>query len=378
MIWSTLRSSLDWALEMAGPDLNVVFLGGEPLLEFRLIRQAVRYVSERCPADRRIHYSVSTNGMLLEESVARFLEKHGFDTQLSIDGTAKAQDLRAEGTFVTLDKLLQRLRDQNPRLFHEHLTISITLIPPAIPFLADSVRYLIEKDCRKIAIAPLITSHPAWSESCVDQLESQFACLRDFSADHFRRTNRVPVLLFRGEEGRAEPRSGRRSMCGVTRGRTPAVDVDGQVYGCALLASSFQKLESPLLRGLHQVMRIGRIGDPRLNVKYQQYQEAALEDEILNRKEEKYSSYGKCGDCPFFEECSICPVSIAHIPGNNDPARVPDFACAFNRTALKYRQEFIRKARHAAETDADLILWQFQELVRDSRAQAGIRRRAGR
>lgn len=55
----------------------------------------------------------------------------------------------------------------------------------------------------------------------------------------------------------------------------------------------------------------------------------------------------------------------------NDPARVPDFACAFNRTALKYRREFMREARHIAETDLDPILWQFQELLRDSRARRG-------
>ncbi len=369
MAWRTLRDSLVWALENAGADLSIVFLGGEPLLEFPLIRRAVDLVEERRRVDQHVRYSISTNGTLLCDSVASFLENNRFDTQLSFDGIAEVQDLRAKGTFAALDRLLERLRERHPRLFLENLTISVTLIPPAIPFLVDSVRYLIEKDCRRIAVEPPITSHPAWNDRCAEELDRQFSCMCEMSLDHYRRTNGVPVLLFRGDEPTTGRRFRRSSMCGVMRGRTPAVDVDGQVYGCALLASSFQNLESPLLRRLHRVMKISAIGDPRFEERYRQYLVGTRREEVLNRKEEKYSSYGRCGDCPSFDECSICPVSIGHIPGNNDPARVPDFACVFNRIALKYRWEFMSKARHAAETDPDLILLQFQELVRDSRAQ---------
>jgi sulfatase maturation enzyme AslB (radical SAM superfamily) len=378
MAWGTLRSSLDWALEHAGPDLKVVFLGGEPLLEFPLIRRAVKHVGENCRAHHRVHYSVSTNGTLLDEGVVRFLEKRRFDTQLSFDGIAEAQDLRAKGTFATLDLLLDRLRGQHPRLFLEDLTISITLVPPAIPFLADSVRYLIEKDCRRIAIEPLITSHPAWSDSCVDQLDRQFSRLSDISLDHYRRTSRVPVLLFRGEERETRRRFKHSSMCGVMRGTTPAVDVDGQVYGCALLAASLQKFDSPLLCRLHEVMKIGAIGEPCFEERFHKYLQATRREEILNRKENKFTSYGRCGDCPYFDDCSICPVSIGHIPGNNNPARVPDFACAFTRIAFKHRDSFLRKARRAADTDLELIISQFQELVRDSRARKPANARAGR
>lgn len=368
MSWTILRSSLDWALKAAGPELHFVFLGGEPLLEFLLIRRAVEHVEKKRGEDRRVRYFISTNGTLIREGVARFLEEHRFDTQLSLDGIAVAQDLRAKGTFAALDRLLDRLRVRHPRLFLEDLTISITLIPPAIPFLADSIRYLIGKDCRRIAIEPPITSHPAWNDSCVDQLDGQFSRLHAISLDHFRRTNRVPLLLFRGEQRKRRRRFKSSSMCGVIRGATPAVDVDGQIYGCALLAKSLQDFNSPLLRHLHGVMEIGTLGDPQFEERFEHYLETARGDGILNRKEDKYSSYGPCGDCPDFDDCSVCPVSIAHIPGNTDPARIPDFACAFSKIALKYRESFLRKARRAASTDLDLLMSQFQELVRDSRA----------
>jgi hypothetical protein len=66
---------------------------------------------------------------------------------------------------------------------------------------------------------------------------------------------------------------------------------------------------------------------------------------IVNGKENKYSSYGTCAECRFLSSCSVCPTSIARIPGNRDPDRVPDFPCAFNLVALEARERFLRRAR---------------------------------
>ena len=61
---------------------------------------------------------------------------------------------------------------------------------------------------------------------------------------------------------------------------------------------------------------------------------------IFGKKEEMYSSYGRCAGCPYLGSCRVCPISIALDPANPDPHHVPDFICAFNRVALKYRSMF--------------------------------------
>ena len=58
---------------------------------------------------------------------------------------------------------------------------------------------------------------------------------------------------------------------------------------------------------------------------------------------EKHSPYGRCAECRFLASCAICPLAIAHQPGNDDPRRMPDFACAFMRTALGFRARFPRQ-----------------------------------
>ena len=61
---------------------------------------------------------------------------------------------------------------------------------------------------------------------------------------------------------------------------------------------------------------------------------------IFTDKEEKYSSYRACRGCRYLYQCSVCPVSIGHIPGNTDPNRVPDLQCAFNLAVLTAREKF--------------------------------------
>lgn len=365
MEWGSLCASLDLGLRSRELEVSFVFLGGEPLLRFSVIRQAVEYVEARCRPGRRINFRVSTNGILLRPDITCFLEQHRVEVQLSFDGILPAQDLRAKGTFPMLDQLLDNLRETRPRLFQDGLRISMTLIPPAIPYLADSVSYFVGKGCRKIAIEPLLTHHPAWNEKCVQELECQFSRILDTSLDHVRLTGEVPLLLF-GPLRRTSKVKRRGAVCGAMQGRNLAVDVDGQVYGCTLCAESVQEFRSPLIQRLRQTLKIGPLnrGFP---IRYRKFLEEAHQEDLLIHRERKYSPYGRCANCLYFADCTICPVAIAHSPGNTDPHRVPDFPCAFNRVALKYRRLFVRQARRARQAYLDQLMLQFHDLVRESR-----------
>ena len=45
----------------------MLFIGGEPLLEFPMIQRAVAYVEARRPPRPAVHYDLITNGTLLGE-----------------------------------------------------------------------------------------------------------------------------------------------------------------------------------------------------------------------------------------------------------------------------------------------------------------------
>ena len=129
-------------------------------------------------------------------------------------------------------------------------------------------------------------------------------------------------------------------MCGVMRGEEPAVDVDGEVHGCATFARSFQKFPSSFLRERIEDMSIGDLESPQFRDRYLRFAEATERAGMFHQKEEKYSGYGRCGDCRYLASCSVCPMSIGNLPGNQDPKRIPDFSCAYNLVALKHRDLF--------------------------------------
>lgn len=89
------RTAIDYLLQES-TDRNLVevdFFGGEPLLNFPLIQEVVAYgEAEAKKFGKAIKWSMTTNGMLLNDEVSRFLVAHEIGTVLSIDGRKEVHD----------------------------------------------------------------------------------------------------------------------------------------------------------------------------------------------------------------------------------------------------------------------------------------------
>ncbi|MGO8744657.1 MAG: radical SAM protein [Thermoguttaceae bacterium] len=72
---------------------NIGFYGGEPLLEFELMKEVVAF-AEKHGAESGIErrFSITTNGTLLSEEKIHFLVAHEFAVFISLDGNKKTQD----------------------------------------------------------------------------------------------------------------------------------------------------------------------------------------------------------------------------------------------------------------------------------------------
>ena len=340
MSWDTLQGALELLLRSRARRVEVIFLGGEPLLEFPLIRQAVAYVMGARRSRQNVRYSITTNGTLLGEDESAFLARHRFDVRLSFDGVPAAQALRGSWTFPLLDALIDRLRTRRSQLFRERLSVSIALTAATIPHLDASIAYFLGKGVAKIEIGANLNDDPLWKKEMIDVLDAQFSRVFRTCLAHYHRTGEVPLLAFRKHAGedRHEPQGD--AMCGAPTGRALAVDVDGQVHGCAVFVESYQTFPVPFLRSRIESLRLGDFRAPGFSERLAAYPAASRATAIFHGKREKYSSYGRCGECRYVDECSICPTSIGRIPGNTDPRRMPDFSCAYNLVSLKYRDKF--------------------------------------
>ena len=102
MSLSTVRKSLDFILSAPGKGLTVEFQGGEPLLNWAALKEAVIYGERKATAaGKEIKFALVSNFSLMTEEKASFLILHGVALCTSLDGPANLHDrnrpLRAGG-----------------------------------------------------------------------------------------------------------------------------------------------------------------------------------------------------------------------------------------------------------------------------------------
>ena len=340
MPWPTMSQAVDLLSSTKRRRGDVTFLGGEPLLGYPLIVRAVGRLGRRLPPERRPEYVIATNGLLLTERRLAFLERHRFSIQLSFDGVAPAQNLRSPGSFTILDGLLDRLRLRHRAYFRRSVMVAVTVTAPAIPHLADSFEYLLAKGVRDIAIGPAM-GHARLSKAQADELDRQFGRIYRRSLRHYRETGTVPLRLLRKRAAAPRKAAEREWACAAALGRDLVVDVDGEVYSCALLIRSCQRVARPALARRLAAMSLGPVTDLQgLRQRRARLPDAARAARIFGPGSRKRSGLGRCAACRYAAACFVCPVACAKNPDSADGTRIPDFQCAFNRVALEYRRRF--------------------------------------
>ena len=91
----TAFKAVDFLLENSGNRRNIEidFFGGEPLLNFETIRKTVAYGRETAgKAGKEIHFTVTTNGTLLDDEKAGFINGNMDNVVISIDGRKEVHD----------------------------------------------------------------------------------------------------------------------------------------------------------------------------------------------------------------------------------------------------------------------------------------------
>ena len=115
---------------------GVSFYGGEPLLEFDLIKKVVAFAEEEAKqVEKDLVFSITTNGTLLDDEKIHFLVDHKFLILISLDGPKEAHDRyrvfageERNGSFDIVSKNIRRFIE----LYPEYLArgLSVTLAPP--------------------------------------------------------------------------------------------------------------------------------------------------------------------------------------------------------------------------------------------------------
>ena len=95
MSYEVGKRALDFLIENSGKrhNLEVDFFGGEPLINFDVVKQLVAYARQReKETGKRFRFTLTTNGMLIDDDVIDFANKEMSNVVLSLDGRKEIHD----------------------------------------------------------------------------------------------------------------------------------------------------------------------------------------------------------------------------------------------------------------------------------------------
>lgn len=95
MSFETGKHAIDFLLENSGdrPNLELDFFGGEPLMNFNVVKQVVEYARSREKEyNKKFRFTITTNGLLLDDEKIDFINREMSNVVLSIDGRKEVND----------------------------------------------------------------------------------------------------------------------------------------------------------------------------------------------------------------------------------------------------------------------------------------------
>lgn len=95
MDFETGKRAIDFLLERSANRkfLELDFFGGEPLMNFEVVKQIVNYArSKEEEYGKKFRFTITTNGMLMDDDKVDFINKEMYNVVLSIDGRKEVND----------------------------------------------------------------------------------------------------------------------------------------------------------------------------------------------------------------------------------------------------------------------------------------------
>lgn len=123
-LWAKYKNDYDVRETIIG------FYGGEPLLNFDLIKSVISFIEEHSIKNRQFGYSMTTNAVLLDRYMDYLAEKK-FRLLISLDGDKIAHSYRIDkngtNSFERVIENVKKLREKHPVYFEKYVAFNSVL-----------------------------------------------------------------------------------------------------------------------------------------------------------------------------------------------------------------------------------------------------------
>ncbi|MDO5716649.1 MAG: 4Fe-4S cluster-binding domain-containing protein [Tissierellia bacterium] len=190
----TARKAVDYFIRMTEPcfQINIIFFGGEPLVNFPVIVETVNHVNKTY-SNRDIKFHLVTNATLLSKKRIDFLSEHNFSLGVSIDGCREIQNKQRPlingkdsyyETTKHLEYILKRMNNVHARGTY------VDFNEP----LVDAYRSLLKLGFREVSIPPDVLGCKNINQ--YERLEYQLDLLFEYIVDYANKTFTLPFGIY--------------------------------------------------------------------------------------------------------------------------------------------------------------------------------------
>ena len=314
------KRALDFMVMNSGGEqkLNLVFFGGEPLLQFDSLYKVMLYGDEiTLKTEKKVGFAATTNGLLFTKEI--LMKSRGrINYLLSIDGDEETHNKHrkfknGEGSFKHIFPKIYLLKQYQP-----WVGARMTVCPDTIQNLMKNVDFLYRNGVNQFLIGPSFELD--WTEEALRMYEEQYTMLGDY---HLAKSANKEYFRMTFFEKEADPDC-MNGKWGCYAGRSHMViRYNGDIYPCA----KFIGLESYDCSEFY----LGNIFEGMTNI--------AARERLFNIKGHHFTD---CKDCALINACSGgCPAD--NYFANKSLYQPNSAACAVNKISNRVLKEYWRK-----------------------------------
>lgn len=181
MSYEVGKKALDFLVANSGSrtNLEVDFFGGEPLMNFEVVKKLVKYGrSLEEPNNKKFRFTLTTNGVLLDDDILEFANKEMSNLVLSLDGRKEVHDLMrprrgGQGSYDTVvPKFIKAAESRNQMNYYVRGTYTRNNLD-----FAKDVIHMADLGFEQISVEPVVADKSesyAIREEDIDTLIKQY------------------------------------------------------------------------------------------------------------------------------------------------------------------------------------------------------------
>lgn len=246
MSFEMAKKAIDFAYSKKeqGQTFNIMFQGGEPLLNWNLVKEIYTYCTEKYGEGC---FGITTNGILLDDEKVDFLEKKLFTFRLSVDGAMESHDKNRKfkdgtGTFKNLKNALNMFKRFNA----PGKKIRFTITKNNVKDFNEGVSFLLDQGISEIDLG--LNYFDEWDKDSLETLVSNINKLADLFIKKINEGNKEFSIAFfeniinhsknRGKSCDLENIISRKNDCFCGLGKKAfSINPEGDIFPCSFFVS---------------------------------------------------------------------------------------------------------------------------------------------